>query len=260
MIAVHLLSVAIIYGDIMTNSKRLGVIYSITCTSNNVVYIGSTIRSPRQRHLEHLHYLRKNKHHSRRMQFAYNKYGESAFVFAVIEKGIDHNMLLAREQFHIWRYKPCAIFNSEPVSDGILAAVAARLKKGQSDAEKAKRKTTLQKTLDAGLSRSQGKWSDKRKAEHSIHLTGRKMPTMKDSTKKKISDFHMGRECPPDAIANSVATRTAFIEKELPIWIELKARGLSYRKIELKTGRCRRVIARECARAKKNETRMEGEI
>lgn len=228
----------------MKKEIRLGSIYTFTCLGNNKIYVGSTIRSPRQRMQEHLHYLRHNKHKSKYMQHSYNKYGEDSLVFEVVKDKIDPLFLLAIEQFYIWRHE-ANIMNSAPVSDSHMAAVAVRLTKGQSKAEKEKRKKTLQKTLDAGLSGTQGKWSDERKAQHSIYLTGRKMPKMKESTKKKISDFHMGRECPPEAIRKSVATRTAFIEKELPDWIKMRANGLSYRKIERLTGRCRRVIARE---------------
>lgn len=228
----------------MKKENRLGSVYTFTCLENNKVYVGSTIRSPRQRMQEHLHFLRNNKHKSKYMQHSYNKYGEGGLVFEVVKDKIDPLFLLAIEQFYIWRHE-ADIMNSAPVSDSYMAAVAVRLAQGQSKAEREKRKKTLQKTLDAGLSRTQGKWSTERRTEHSKYVKGRKMPKMKESTKKKISDFHMGRECPPEAIRKSVATRTAFIERELPDWVKMRSEGLSYRKIEQVTGRCRRVVARE---------------
>lgn len=231
----------------MKRENRLGSIYTFTCLENNKVYVGSTIRSPRQRMQEHLHYLRHNKHKSKYMQHSYNKYGEDSLVFEVVKDEIDPLFLLAVEQFYIWRHE-ADIMNSAPVSDCYMAAVAVRLKQGQSLSERNKRKKTLQKTLDAGLSGTQGKWSDERKAQHSIHLTGRKMPKVKESTKKKISDFHKGRECPPEAIRNSVATRTAFIEKELPEWVRLYRSGLSAWQVSLKAGRSHRVVRRELMR------------
>lgn len=231
----------------MKKENRLGSVYTFTCLENNKVYVGSTIRSPRQRMQEHLHFLRNNKHKSKYMQHSYNKYGEGGLVFEVVKDKIDPLFLLAIEQFYIWRHE-ADIMNSAPVSDSHMAAVAVRLKQGQSASERAKRITSLQKTLDAGLSGSQGEWSDERKAQHSIYLTGRKMPKMKESTKKKISDFHMGRECPPEAIKKSVATRTAFIEKELPEWVRLYRSGLSAWKVSLKVGRTDRVVKRELMR------------
>lgn len=58
-------------------------IYQITCTANLVVYIGSAINLP-TRWSMHRYQLRNGKHASRRLQRAWNKYGEGAFVFDVL--------------------------------------------------------------------------------------------------------------------------------------------------------------------------------
>lgn len=65
----------------------------------------------------------------------------------------------------------------------------------------------------------------------------------------------MGRECPPEAIRKSVATRTAFIEKELPEWVRLYQSGLSAWKVSVKFGRCSRVVKRELMRVLGDEYR-----
>jgi group I intron endonuclease len=59
-------------------------IYKIINTANGKFYVGSTINT-HDRFRNHRKQLRKNVHHSRHLQAAWNKYGEDAFVFEVIE-------------------------------------------------------------------------------------------------------------------------------------------------------------------------------
>jgi group I intron endonuclease len=59
-------------------------IYKIINTHNEKFYVGSTT-SPKVRFRTHRGKLRNNNHHCHHLQAAWNKYGESAFVFHVIE-------------------------------------------------------------------------------------------------------------------------------------------------------------------------------
>lgn len=59
-------------------------IYSICNLLNNKRYIGSTNNFYNRFH-EHKCLLRNNKHHSLHLQNAFNKYGEGAFVFQILE-------------------------------------------------------------------------------------------------------------------------------------------------------------------------------
>ena len=56
----------------------LGYIYFIVNTTTGKKYIGETINF-KERKSKHLSYLRKNSHHSKKLQRAYNKYGENNF-------------------------------------------------------------------------------------------------------------------------------------------------------------------------------------
>lgn len=68
-------------------------IYSITCKTNNKIYIGSaagTKGSKRKigfyrRWYEHIDKLNNNKHANKHLQNAWNKYGQSDFEFNIIE-------------------------------------------------------------------------------------------------------------------------------------------------------------------------------
>ena len=68
------------------------------------LYIGSAVGIS-NRWLCHLKDLRKNKHHSKKLQNHYNKYGESDFQFSIL-LGCDKEYLIANEQFFIDTYKP----------------------------------------------------------------------------------------------------------------------------------------------------------
>jgi group I intron endonuclease len=60
-------------------------VYKIVNLQNNKVYIGSCQGSIRKRVNQHKHYLRKSSHHSKKLQNAWNKYGEEAFDFSLVE-------------------------------------------------------------------------------------------------------------------------------------------------------------------------------
>ena len=60
-------------------------IYSITNSGNGKRYIGQSI-DIEKRWREHRWYLRANKHKNNHLQNAWNKYGETAFVFEVLEE------------------------------------------------------------------------------------------------------------------------------------------------------------------------------
>lgn len=66
-----------------------GWIYIITNDCNNKKYIGQTISKTR-RHERHMADLRANRHHSHKLQRAYNKYGEEHFHFEYIKKEVNN--------------------------------------------------------------------------------------------------------------------------------------------------------------------------
>ncbi len=59
-------------------------LYSITNTVNNKRYIGIT-HNLKNRFYEHQYKLRNGKHHSKKLQRAWDKYGESSFSFSVLD-------------------------------------------------------------------------------------------------------------------------------------------------------------------------------
>jgi len=108
------------------------VIYRIINTITNDSYIGSAINYKLRRN-NHISKLRNNKHHSPILQNSWNKHGEDAFVFEIVEEVHDKFLLISREQYYIYtlnpRYNICKIANSNL---GIKHSMERRLKTGRS--------------------------------------------------------------------------------------------------------------------------------
>lgn len=79
-------------------------IYKITNVVNNKCYIGSAVNFNRRWYL-HKTELRKNKHHSKHLQHAWNKYGEESFKFEVLFY-CEKEELIKYEQLHFDELKP----------------------------------------------------------------------------------------------------------------------------------------------------------
>lgn len=73
-------------------------IYQIRNISNNKIYIGST-KEFHKRKLRHIRELKKNKHHCIYLQRAYNKYGNSFFVFEILEKCTESELLNKEQEW-----------------------------------------------------------------------------------------------------------------------------------------------------------------
>lgn len=221
-----------------------GVIYRILVNGGRRIYVGSTRRGARQRWTEHQWYLRRGIHPNQRLQRCWDRHGPAALVFEVIETGIDLNLILAREQAHIWRIPAGKLLNARPVTSTNEAAWAASRGRIMSPEERARRSEAAKRSIADGRSK-RGPWSAERRASHSVALAGRKMPPVSDATRQNISAALRGRKRCPEAQARSMATRHASLMQALPTWQALREAGASLREIERKTGNARSVIARE---------------
>lgn len=75
-------------------------IYQFRHIESGKVYVGSAT-NPRTRRHTHVSALRRGAHHSEYLQHAWNKYGEDAFVFEIIEPVLFVEDLIVREQYWI---------------------------------------------------------------------------------------------------------------------------------------------------------------
>lgn len=95
-------------------------VYAIVNTVNGKMYIGSA-HNMESRWRGHLHESRHERHHSIKLQRAWAKYGEAAFVFQTIE--IVKKVSLLRETEQRWidflgTYGPTIGYNSHPMATG----------------------------------------------------------------------------------------------------------------------------------------------
>lgn len=74
-------------------------IYKIINAVTNKIYIGSAIYLEKRKNA-HFYYLKKNKHHSIKLQNSFNKYGEENFKFEILELVEDKTKLIEREQYY----------------------------------------------------------------------------------------------------------------------------------------------------------------
>lgn len=79
-------------------------IYLITCTVNGKIYIGST-KNLRTRWNKHQADLRANRHGNRHLQNSWNKYGEVAFTFEILELVMPW-AIQDREQYWLDKLRP----------------------------------------------------------------------------------------------------------------------------------------------------------
>jgi group I intron endonuclease len=153
-------------------------VYEIVNTVNGKRYVGSA-KSLRQRLGDHLKNLRKNKHHNRHLQFAWNKYGEGSFEFKVILY-CDKANLLFYEQRALDFYN--TLYNLAPTAGSQLGwKMPDETKENISKAKK-------------GKSILMPPFTDEHRANLSKAFTGR---IVSDETRKKQSDAHKRRKRKP---------------------------------------------------------------
>ena len=88
--------------------REITGIYQIINKQNLKCYVGSTRRNFHDRFKDHKRDLRNNKHHSKHLQAAWNKYSEECFEFEVLEiidKSLDKLYFLQREQYWIDKFE-----------------------------------------------------------------------------------------------------------------------------------------------------------
>lgn len=85
---------------------KIAGIYAIKNLINGKVYVGSSLNI-RLRWTQHKQKLRRNQHHSSKLQKEWKCYGEQSFVFFVVEEmpGVRGKALVQREAQYIENYK-----------------------------------------------------------------------------------------------------------------------------------------------------------
>lgn len=186
----------------------------------NRKYIGSAINIAK-RWGDHLNRLRRNKHHSKKLQRHYNKYGEADLQFSII-LGCDKEDLIKNEQYFLDAYRP--YFNICLIAGSVLGLKkGASWNRGISPSEEIKeklRKANLGKpqSLETRQKRSQSmkgkntwqkgrKFSEETKAKMRASQKARIRKSHTEEAKQKMRLAKLGKKLSPEhkqKIGNSV--------------------------------------------------------
>lgn len=189
-------------------------IYGIRHTESGRVYVGSAVRT-NARWRQHRSQLRKGTHHSAYLQAAWNKHGEQAFEFVVLEEVDSACKLLERENFWISSMKAADNrygFNCCPIA-------GSQLGMKHSDQARAKMSATMRgkKKSPEHQARINESLAGRKLSEQCKQLlsAARKGSKLSEQTRLKMSESRKGKTASPEARAKISAA--------------LKARHAAYR-------------------------------
>ena len=146
-------------------------------------YIGSAFNIY-YRWSAHLTYLKQNKHHSKKLQNHYNKYGKNDLVFSILI-GCEKDDLLTTEQFFIDSYKPW--FNVCPIAGNtsrrkVSKEIREKLRKKSKNRPSPNKGKRLSETHRGNISKAQmgekNSFFNKRHTEETKRIIGEKSTQM----------------------------------------------------------------------------------
>lgn len=119
-------------------------IYKIENKINGKLYVGSTVNFTR-RWWKHRALLRHGKHPNSHLQASWDKYGEDAFSFSIVEQCLNDS-LLSREQFYIDKLRPA--YNQTMIA-GKIEMTPERRRRLSDATNRAYKEGRLKKTVKA---------------------------------------------------------------------------------------------------------------
>ena len=174
-------------------------------TVNGRRYIGSAVDFKKWWGI-HLHHLRKKKHHSQRLQRAWNKYGEATFKFLPMMTITEPEKLIWWEQRFLDALLP--EYNINPIAGSSLGTKrtpeqCAKLL-GNKRALGNSNAVGLKHTLEYCAAMSARQLGVPLTAVHRAAISaGNKGKKLSSKTKKKIAAGHIGKKCPAVSEANA---------------------------------------------------------
>lgn len=219
-------------------------IYKIINNINNKIYIGSAINI-NDRFLDHKQMLKRNKHHSKKLQNSVNKHGLENFIFEIIEE-CGKELLIEREQYWIDELDSYNNgYNSRPIASNMLNFVFSteskeKMKKSHKGLQngdkhplygKKHSEETKEKIRKSKIGK---KLSEETKSKMSKIRKGRSSPMKgkrhSEETKEKISKNHInvnGEKNPKSKLTN------VLVKEIREIWDQLQPEksGTTYKTI-----------------------------
>jgi group I intron endonuclease len=187
-------------------------VYQIVCLPTNKVYIGSSIHLARRKQ-RHWTSLQRGKHDNIHLQRAWNKYGEGAFMFSVLEFVLEP-FCTAREQYWINKFHACDRKRGFNIALHTDASMLGRKQSPETIEKKRQANTGKKRSVEAIEKTRQANTGRKQSPEHTEKSrrsnTGRKQPP---GFVEKIRQANTGRKQSPEAIEKA---RQAHIGRKRP--------------------------------------------
>ena len=160
---------------------KISGVYIIKNIKTHKSYVGSSF-DIYKRWARHKNDLKKNIHHSEKLQNSYNKYGENSFVFLLAESATKEKQMMEIEQKWIDMLS-CVEkgYNINP-----FAGLVGRMPKTEDHKKK------------IGQAHKGRKLSEESKEKIRQKAIGRKIGPMSDAMKKKLSDAKKGWKMPEE--------------------------------------------------------------
>lgn len=172
-------------------------IYQITCIPTGKFYIGSAVNL-RNRWRHHFNELRRNSHKNSKLQHAWNKYGETTFIFEIVEFVLPP-FLLEREQFWFDTLSPFDErgFNLYRIAGSPYGREVSQVTRDKIGAAHRGRPSPKRGS----------KSSPETCAKISAAQVGRVIPP---EHRKKLSQANLGKKFSPESIAKRTQSRIGF--------------------------------------------------
>ena len=222
-------------------------VYQIRNIVNGKVYVGSAVYL-RRRWNRHLSYLRNNAHANKKLQYAFNKYGENNFVFEILEEVSDKTQLTAVEQKYIDKLDAVhSGYNIRLIAESNLGLkYSEEAKAHMREAQSHRSEETKRRMLEARRRRPPISEETRQKMkEAQSHRS--------EETRKRMGDALRGRTIPDEVKQRiSETLRNKVRASEKPVFcVELNKRYKNITVASRETNTCRSSIVR-CLRGKRH--------
>ncbi len=173
----------------MRNDTNRPGVYQILCTANGRVYVGSANKIAK-RWEEHRNDLRANRHHNQHLQRAWNKYGDKAFEFSVLEN-CDTESVIEREQYYLNAYLSAGwkVFNIR--RECVLSNLGVKF--GDEAREHMRASAAIRSRNDEWRARQSEAHRGKKLSEETRAKIGESSRNISDETRAKMSESRLGK-------------------------------------------------------------------
>lgn len=204
----HLRTLTILWLDIRLNMDiKIHGIYRIWHTASNRSYVGSAV-DVAKRLGSHFRMLKRKAHHSVKLQRAWDKYGETAFNFSIVEIVESKEKLVEREQHWIGVFDSCRSgFNMAPIAGSILGYTFSDESKNRMSEAATGHIKSDEHRRNLSLANKGKKMSDEARRKMSEAKLGTKRKPHSEETRAKMSATRIGFKPSKESVEKMAAAK-----------------------------------------------------